>query len=190
VSIDELDTGGATTNPNACSEVAQTPELSFLYSEGFQQEQNFPDLADTLLLPEDIPQDYSQVDTSGNLLWDPEAFLNLRNGSGNAMDLTIDHSSHIIMPPTDDTLFSTEKLSPALTGPLPDNRQRKSRKRRRQRSLTPNLPERRRPYESDPSSTALEYRLGMSHTKTSISGGLMKIYHDSRHNPFKLPLTL
>jgi hypothetical protein len=190
VSIDELDTAGATSNLTASSELSQTPEISLLYAEGFQQQQNCPDPADIFLLPEDITQGSSQLGSSGNLLWDPEAFLSIRNRSGNAMDLTIDHSSHIIVPPTDDTLFSPGTLSPALKGPLPDNRQRKSRKRPRQRSPTPNLQELRRPYESDPSSTALEYRLGMSHAKTFISSGLMKIYHDSTHIPFNLPLTL
>jgi hypothetical protein len=190
VSIDELDTVGATPNPTASSELSQTPEISLLYAEGFQQQQNCPDPADIFLFPEDITQDSSQLDSSGNLLWDPEAFLSIRDGSGNAMDLTIDYSSNIITPPTDDSLFSTGTLSPAFKGPFPDHRQRKSRKRPRQRSPTPNLQELRRPYESDPSSTALEYRLGMSHTKTSISGGLMKIYHDSRRIPFKLPLSL
>jgi hypothetical protein len=190
MSRDELDTAGATPNPNVSSELSQTSEHSLLYTEGFQQQQNFPDPADILLLPEDIPQDYSQVDSSGNLLWDPEAFLNIWNGSGNAINLTIDPPSHIITPPTDDTLFSTGTLVPALKDPLLDNRQRKSRKRLRHRSPMPKITELRRPYEFDPSSTALEYRLGMSHTKSSISGGLMKIYHDSKHNPLNLNLTL
>jgi hypothetical protein len=189
-SIDELGTPGPTPNPNASSELPQMPEISLLYTEGFQQQQNFPDPANILLLPEDIPQYYSQVDSSGNLLWDPEAFLNIRNGSGNAMNLAVEHSSHIITPPTDDTLFSTGTMGPALKDPSLDNRRLKSRKRLRQRSPKPNLTEPRRPYEFDPSSTALEYRLGMSHTKSSISGGLMKIYHDSEHTPLSLSLPL
>jgi hypothetical protein len=103
------------------------------------------------------------------------------------VNLAFEHSSHIITPPTDDTLFPAGLLVPALKDPLLDDRRRKSRKRLRQRSAMPNLTELRRPYEFDPSSTALDYRLGMSHTKSSISGGLMKIYHDSKHSSLILP---
>lgn len=152
--------------------------------------------------PVDISHDLAQFEMAANASWEPEIFPNVQEtpypGPGSIVE-SIDYG---ITPPHGGEAPSIGVSTATLED---DMRQANSlyrpRKKRRQRSPTPRLLEggyydmRRNiahggvVYSSpltDPSSSTPEYRLAIAHMKSSISSGLVKIYHDSKCHHLKL----
>ncbi|KAH8820149.1 hypothetical protein F5884DRAFT_38946 [Xylogone sp. PMI_703] len=198
-------------NPNFHAQLGPMPDLWNLYSgDGSQQQLDTPESVNGFLLPEEISQEYAQFGSAANLAWDAENLQsNVHNSNYNALDFMGEPPNYVITPPTDYATSSTDMTMTTLDKDASrDALLHRARKKRRQRSLTPEPSESNGLYEpinprkrllyregayspplTDPSSAALEFRLAMSHAKFSISSGLFRIYHDSMENALSCWLT-